>query len=248
MTAMYLHHLNPSLKALTIVLLVILIAFIFEPLPPFIFLIWTILFTFLFGKVNWKRYILFFIPFLIFSFGMLWTAVVFGDSTDPAGDTVQLLGMELYRENLMTSLALSLRVLVVASLSLLFIFTTNVIDFILSMIQQLRLPPKIAYAVLAGYRFLPLLRDELKIIQDAHRVRGLGQGRSWKEKMARYRMYVIPLLASAIRKAERTAVAMESKGFTGEKGRTFYRTFQIRKIDWFFPVAMLSGFIVALLL
>ncbi|MFC4023559.1 energy-coupling factor transporter transmembrane component T family protein [Oceanobacillus longus] len=244
---MFLQHLNPSIKALTIMMLVVLLAFIFEPLTPMLFLIWTISITFIFGKVEWKKYVLYFIPFVIFAFGMLWTSVIFADTPKNQDEIIVLLGMEYPRESVLTALALSIRVLNVAALSLMFIFTTNIVHFILSMMQQLRLPPKIAYAVLAGYRFLPMMRDEIKIIHDAHRVRGVNQAKTIKEKWNNYKRYSIPLLASAIRKAERTAMAMESKGFTGDKNRTFYRQFTIKKTDWLFPLIMLIGFFTALL-
>ncbi|WP_067726017.1 energy-coupling factor transporter transmembrane component T family protein [Oceanobacillus damuensis] len=244
---MFLQRLNPSLKALTILLFVVLLALIFDPITPSLFLIWTVSITFLFGKVAWKKYVLYFIPFMIFAFGMLWTTVIFADAPANKNDILLIFGMEYPRESILTALALSLRVLNVAALSLLFIFTTNIAHFILSMMQQLRLPPKIAYAVLAGYRFLPMMRDEIKIIHDAHRVRGVNQAKTIKEKWNNYKRYSIPLLASAIRKAERTAMAMESKGFTGDKDRTFYRQFTIRKTDWFFPLVMLIGFTTAVI-
>lgn len=244
---MFLHHLNPSVKAITIALLVILLAFIFDPITPLIFLIGTIVITFIFGKVEWKKYILFFIPFFILSLGMLWTTIAFAAAPNNPNDIVTLLGMVFPRESLLIAIALSLRILSVAALSLLFIFTTNVVDFILSLIQQLKLSPKIAYGVLAGYRFLPMMKDELIIINQAHRIRGVNQEHTMKGKWNQYRRFVIPLLASAIRKAERTAIAMESKGFTGDKNRSFYRHFRVTKRDWMFPFMMLLTFSLAVL-
>jgi len=237
-----LHHLNPSLKALTICILTVLLAFVFEPMTAFLFLIWTIAITFIFGKIDWKKYILYFLPFVIFAFGMFWTSIIFAGTQDGTVEMLHLVGLNVPLESFLTALALSLRVLNVASLSLMFIFTTNTVDFILSLIQQMRLPPKIAYGVLAGYRFLPLMKDELKTIQSAYQIRGISQGKTWKEKWLKYKRMSIPLLASAIRKAERTAVAMESKGFTGDRNRTFYRRFSIKKSDWIVPVILLIGF------
>ncbi|WP_442852713.1 CbiQ family ECF transporter T component [Bacillus sp. J33] len=40
-------------------------------------------------------------------------------------------------------------------------------------------------------------------------------------KISELKRYAVPLLAGAIRKAERTAMAMESKGFTGKKIESF---------------------------
>ena len=245
---MFLHQLNPSIKAITIALFVMLLAFIFDPITPFVFLIGTITITFVFGKVKWKSYVLYFIPFSILSFGMLWTTIAFATLPNNPNDVITLLGMTFPRESFLTALALSLRILSVAALSLLFIFTTNVVDFILSLIQQLKLPPKIAYGVLAGYRFLPMMKDELVIINQAHRIRGINKAHTIMGKWHQYRRFAIPLIASAIRKAERTAIAMESKGFTGDKDRTFYHHFTISKKDWLFPLIMLVIFSLAVLI
>lgn len=242
---MFLHGLNPSIKALTIIMAIILLALIFDPLTPVLFMIFTISLTFIGGKVQWKRYLLYFIPFSLLAFGMLWTTIVFARTPSNPDDIINIFGLTFAKETFFVALALSLRTLSVASLSLLFILTTNVIDFILSLIQQFRLPPKIAYGVLAGYRFLPMMKDELKLIHAAHRIRGMNQAKGVKGRLQQYQRFVIPLLASAIIKAERTAMAMESKGFTGDKDRTFYRQFTVSYKDGLFLLAMVVAFLLA---
>ena len=121
-------------------------------------------------------------------------------------------------------------------------FTTDPILFMLSLIQQCKLPPKLAYGVIAGFRFLPLLKDEILIIRQAHRIRGAASDSGLKGKLSAFRRFTIPLLAGAIRKAERTAIAMESKGFTGSRNRTFYRTVTVRRADWCFFLLVLLLF------
>lgn len=113
-------------------------------------------------------------------------------------------------------------------------FTTDPILFMLSLVQQCRLSPKLAYGVIAGFRFLPLLKDEVQLIQQAHKIRGGAAESGIINKISALKRYTIPLLASAIRKAERTALAMESKGFTGSRNRTYYRTLSVNRRDWVF--------------
>src|SRR5690625_608568 len=158
---MFLQRLNPSVKAVTIIVFIIFLAMIFEPVTPLLFLMWTIFVTFIFGKVDVKKYLLYFAPFIIFALGMFWTSIVFADTPNHPDDAIRFFGIDFPKESVLTALALTLRILNVAALSLLFVFTTNTVHFILSMMQQLKLPPKIAYGVLAGYRFLPMLKDEL---------------------------------------------------------------------------------------
>ncbi|WP_308215275.1 energy-coupling factor transporter transmembrane component T [Sinobaca sp. H24] len=52
--------------------------------------------------------------------------------------------------------------------------------------------------------------------------------------MWKWKQYAIPLMAGAIRKAERTAAAMEVKGFDGAGNRTRYQTMPYHKEDIFF--------------
>ena len=237
---MFLHQLNPAMKALTVVVIVVLLALIFDPITPTLLLLSTIILTFIGGKVSWKKYCLYFLPFVLFSFGMLWTTLAFAKEPAYPEEMSSFLLFEFPKESILVALSLALRVLSVAALSLLFLFTTNVVHFILSLMQQFKLSPRIAYGVLAGYRFLPMMKDEMKIIREAHRIRGIDQARTTKEKLSQYKRYAIPLLASAIRKAERTAIAMESKGFTGDRNRTYFRQFTITKKDWLFLTLMLA--------
>lgn len=237
---MYIHKLNPSIKAITIILSVLLLTFVFDPITPLLFIIWIWIITLFVAKVKIKKFLLFLSPFLIFAFGMFWSNLAFGNEPLNPTEVVSFLGNNIPIENINTALALSLRILAFASLSLLFLLTTNILHFILSLMQQCKLPPKLAYGILAGYRFLPMIKDELGLIRSAHRVRGINRAKTLKEKVHQYKRFIIPLLASAIRKAERTAIAMESKGFTGSRDRTFYRQFTVTSKDWLFLVMMLS--------
>ena len=159
------------------------------------------------------------------------------------GDSViwELGFLTLTAEGFQRGVSLGLRVLSFATLSIMFTLTTKPTDFLLSLMQQCKLPPKLAYGIMAGYRFLPLIKEEFQTLQNAHRVRGVARARPIPEKVQQLKRYVIPLLAGAIRKAERTALAMESKGFTGEKNRIFYREITVTKIDWLFFVLMISA-------
>ncbi|GGM28064.1 hypothetical protein GCM10011351_12440 [Paraliobacillus quinghaiensis] len=87
---------------------------------------------------------------------------------------------------------------------------------------------------------MPMIKDELVLIKSAHRVRGINRAKTLKENVHQYKRFIVPLLASSIRKAERTAIAMESKGFTGSRERTFYRQFTVTTKDWLFMIMMLT--------
>lgn len=90
--------------------------------------------------------------------------------------------------------------LVFTALSFMFIFTTNMVHFILSLMQQCKLPPKLTYGILAGYRFLPLMKEELWQIWAAHRVRGADHGSGIRNTIQQYKRYAIPYLPVRFRK------------------------------------------------
>lgn len=239
---MVLQSINPGIKVAAVLLCVCLLALVFDPLTPLLFLSWTIGITFIFGRVPAKKWLLFFSPFLIVALGYIWTAILFAKVPEGGTETILLrLGwLEVTQEALIRGASLAARMLSFAALSLMFVFTTDSPRLMLSLMQQFKLSPKLAYSIMAGYRFLPLFREELQILQNAHRVRGINRSGGFRGKLKQIRRYVIPLLASAIRKAERTAVAMESKGFTGSRDRTFYQKVKVQPRDWMFLGSMLA--------
>jgi energy-coupling factor transport system permease protein len=131
-------------------------------------------------------------------------------------------------------LATALRVYALVLLSLIFSFTTDASDFIRALVQQWRLPYKIGYGALAAFRFVPMLQSELRVIQAAHRVRGVAGGGGLRGAYVQARRYAVPLLATAIRQAERTALAMDGRAFGAYATRTYYRQCSFSFRDYVF--------------
>lgn len=187
------------------------------------------------------RFLLYLSPFSLFALSFLWINVLF-----PAerGDTVlfSIGPVDIAQENVLTGLSLGLRSLVFASWSLLFVLTTEPTRLMLGLIQHCKLAPRFGYGLMAAYRFLPLFREELQQVRAAHRIRGLGETGGLAGKWRQMKRYSIPLLASAVRKAERVAVAMESKGFDDSPDRVFYR-----RIGWSWKDVVSGSFLLLLL-
>jgi energy-coupling factor transport system permease protein len=237
---MLLNNLNPSIKALTIVLCILLLSIFFDPVTPLICLFFTTALTFLIGKVSIKKWLILFSPFLFMAFVYIWSSLLF-PRVSLGGDIIwQWSFISITEESLLRSLSLGLRMLSFASLSLMFALTTSPDHLLLSLMQQCKLHPKIAYSIMAGYQFLPLVKEEFEIIRCAHQVRGAGKKQTIAGKLKQIKMYIIPLLATGIRRAERTATAMEAKGFTGSRERDFFKVISISKNDWLFLVLLFS--------
>lgn len=226
-----LHDMNPSLKFITVTIAMLGLAFFFNPWTPLLFFFSILVLQLVFSRMDWKLWSLFMLPFVIGAFGYLWTTIVFGAET---GGTViwSPFGYDVRDEQLALALSLSFRVLAFSSLSLLFALTTDPVKFVMSLMQQLKLSPKLAYGVLVGYQFLPVLKDEFFQIQQAHRLRGAAVEKFWWQRVLDVRRVIIPMLAGAVRKAERSAFAMEARGFTGEVRSEYYHPVRLGRLDF----------------
>lgn len=234
---------NPTMKAFMVLIPGLLLGFIFDPYTPLIYLIFIILMTFIFTNISWKHWSMFFIPFVLLSFSFAWMTMLYKSDSFSGGEVLLSFWLfEVTTESMKVAISLSLRSLCFFALSLLFILTTDSTKFMLSLMQQLNFPPKLTFGILAGYRFLPTFQYELQVLRQAHRIRGIPKPKGIRERLQQLRRYLIPLLAEAIRKAERVAIAMESKGFTGSRDRTHYHLLTVDKRDWIFLTAFIGVF------
>lgn len=142
----------------------------------------------------------------------------------------------LYGASVAIGFATALRLGAIVALALLPGLTTTGPDLVRSFVQQLRVPYRIGYTALAAFRFVPRFGHELEVIRQAHRVRGAHLGRGPVAAIARWTGYVVPLLAGAIRHAERVALAMNARAFGAYPDRTERHGVPLRTRDTVFVV------------
>ena len=241
----FLQRVNPTLKLICVFVVIFMMIFIFDPWTPLILFVLTISVIAIFGGVSIRFLFLLLLPFRLFAFSFVWINVAFPSER---GETILFYigSMPVAKENLMIGISLGLRSFVFISWSLLFVLTTEPTKFMLSLIQHCKLSPRFGFAMMAAYRFFPMFRQELQQVRAAHRIRGLGELRGLKGRLQETKRYVIPLLSSAIRKAERVAIAMESKGFDGSRKRSYYYVIPWTRMDIVFGSSFIL-FCVALL-
>lgn len=145
-------------------------------------------------------------------------------------------GWTLYGEAVRIGLATGLRLAAIVALALVPGLSTTGADLVRAMVQQLRVPYRIGYTALAAFRFVPRFGHELEVIRQAHRVRGAHAGRGPIAAVARWGGYVVPLLAGAIRHAERVALAMDARAFGAHTDRTERHLVRFRPSDAAFAV------------
>ncbi len=144
----------------------------------------------------------------------------------------------LYGGALMIGLATALRLAAIVALALAAGVTTSGPDLVRASVQQLRVPYRIGYTALAAFRFVPRFGHELDVIRQAHRVRGSHGGRGPFAALARWWGYLVPLLAGAIRHAERVALAMDARAFGAYPDRTERHLVPFRRRDVVYVAAM----------
>jgi energy-coupling factor transport system permease protein len=72
---------------------------------------------------------------------------------------------------------------------------------------QARVPYRVAHVMYIALRFIPLLQIDVQAIHDAQRLRGVKPGLGKVVKTA------VALLATELRRADETAVALETRAF-----------------------------------
>lgn len=132
---------------------------------------------------------------------------------------------------------ISLRLVALGLPGLLLVASTDPTDLADALVQKWRAPARAAYAALAALRLLPLLAQELTVIRQARRARGVGAGWNPLAWASTATALLFALLVQAIRRATRLAAAMDSRGFDAATVRSFARESVLRRSDWAFGLS-----------
>ena len=236
-----LHRLNPSIKLLAVVLVTVAITFVFDIPTPLTFLVASLLLTVVVGRIPVRYVLLSMAPFVLVSLSFVFINVLFFDPDQARTPLFYIGPLLVSREGVIAGVSVALRVLFLVSTSLMFVSTTKPRDFVLSLIQQAKLNYKLAYAVLAAFRFIPIFAEEYASIRAAAQVRGAGASSGILGAVRSLRRDAVPLLAGAIRRSERLALAMDSRAFGAYPTRTYHRRLYVTTADWVFLGAVLVG-------
>lgn len=239
----FLYRINPLAKLLAPVPAMILLVFVRDVATPLAFLALT--YALLLIGVRFTRRLAF---VLLFALPIGALAIGFGFSlwTDPTrvDQSVvvwQIGSWTLYGGALVVGFATGMRIAAIVALALIAGLSTTGPDLVRSSVQQLRVPYRIGYTALAAFRFVPRFGHELEVIRQAHRVRGAHGGRGPFVAIARWSGYIVPLLAGAIRHAERVALAMDARAFGAHPDRTERHIVPFRARDVAFIVLFVAA-------
>lgn len=234
----FLHRLNPTVKLLVAFLGSLVLIFIFDPYTPAIFYALALA-TMVVARLPLTIIALAHLPFLAFAFSIFWVNLLFRSY----GEVLATVGpLSITEPGLRIGGSLALRTLVIGAYAATFVLTTDPTRLVTSLVQNARISPRFAYAMLAAYRFLPILRSEFAVIRRAHAMRGDPPGRGPLRRVRRAARQSLPLLVSAVRRAERVGIALESRGLGAKPSRTFWRPVPLRRADLIFLAGAVAVF------
>jgi energy-coupling factor transport system permease protein len=114
-----------------------------------------------------------------------------------------------------------MRIYSIFLLSFVFVRCTNPRDLAVGCIQVLRVPYRFGYSLFIALRVIPLIEDQLRTVQAAQMIRGVGAEpgiRGWIKNSMRYTM---PVLVGVMRECNVMVYSMESRAFGAHPTRTF---------------------------
>jgi energy-coupling factor transport system permease protein len=237
----WLHRRNPTAKLAAHLLVSLLLTVVFDPLTPLFFFLCALLAGRALGRLPVAVMLKALLPFWLLGVSLLVTNALF--ATRPEQATVLWRGGPFTAtvEGATIGFSLAERSVAIAAFTIVLIMSTDPTALVRSLVQQAHLPPRFAYPALAAYRFLPLLQTEFETIRLAHRLRGVGRSRGWLGWLREQARMTLPLLANAIRRAERVALAMDARGFGSLRPRTHYRRVAFDRRDGLLIVATTAG-------
>ena len=203
---------NPTVKAFTVLICVILLSFEYLVSLNLLVLAVCLLLLMFCSRVSLKKIGVILLPACIAAFGLFVMGLYYarGGSTQTM-DLSSLSAMPYsvraaMSQNLYTALQLATRLLAYAGLGILFALSTEGDFFIASLLHQCHLPPKFAYGILAAFHLMPGMAREYAQVRTAFAARGLKAGPLSMKP-------VFTMLVNSVRWSESIAMAMESKGF-----------------------------------
>lgn len=157
------------------------------------------------------------IPFALFGVGFLTTSILFREGSDFASKMAA--EAPFVSEGVSAGIVLFLRAIACGMVSALFTLTTDPGDLVKALMKDWRLSPRIGYALFSALNLVPDLASEAQQIRLARAMKRGGSPRRIPGLIEGFSL-MLPLLAFAIRRASRAAIAMEARGLSGQGRRT----------------------------
>lgn len=227
---------NPTVKLALLTAVSLVAMFLLDPVTPSILYVFGLVGVAMSVRVPARTLLLAHLPFLAFGLGVF----VVNALSRPGTILWQAGLFRITGEGLSIGAALAARTLLIGVLAVGFLLSTDGVALMTSLHHNAHLGARVTYAILAGYRMLQEMPREFVTIRHAHTVRADLRGSTRPPRGPRHLAGVIfTLLVVSIRKGERMAQALESRGL-GLEPRTTWRPVRITAADWWFAAGVLT--------
>lgn len=233
---------NPTVKLVLLTAVSLVVMFVLDPLTPAALYLLALAGVAGSTRLGPRSLIASHAPFVLFAVGVLAVNAL----SRPGEALWQAGALRVTVEGLSVGGALAGRTLLIGVLAIGFLASTDGVALMTSLHHNARVGARTTYAILAGYRMLQEMPREWATIRHAHAVRaGFGGGR--RPRGARHLAGVVfTLLVVSVRKGERMAQALESRGL-GLEPRTTWRPVRVTRADGWFAAGVLGAVALVLL-
>lgn len=181
------------------------------------------------------------LPFAVSMFviqGLFWTG----------GTPVASMGpLSLKAEGLVFATTITGRLLAIMGSFLLFLLSTPPDDLMIAL-EERGVPNSITYIILSTIQLVPGLQGRAGKIRDAQRARGLETAGGIIQRLRSLLPLVEPLVLGSIIDVDERAIALEARGFSSSRKKTFFHMVKDRRWEQMFRLVLLIVTILALLL
>lgn len=144
--------------------------------------------------------------------------------TTPSTSFIKVGGIQLGEQGFERGLEFFLRITIMVLASFIFIWTTDIRDLMTGFVR-IGMPYRFAFAIFLALRFLPIVQQEVEAVKAAHAIRGRALRSPIRHRFRLWQRYMFTVIVNGLRKAENTALAIESRGFGAYPNRTYVKSF-----------------------
>jgi len=152
--------------------------------------------------------------------------------TVPSTSFINIAGFIIGQQGFERGLEFFLRITIMVLASFLFIWTTDIRDLMTGLVH-IGMPYRYAFSIFLALRFLPIVQQEVDAVKAAHAIRGRASYSPIRHRFRLWQRYMFTVIVNGLRKAENTALAIESRGFGAYPDRTYTKSFRWTKTGIF---------------
>jgi energy-coupling factor transport system permease protein len=215
------HRLNPMTKvvlAISLVLIAFLSPWYWTPLALFLIVILPLSLIAKVSREYWSFILKVILPTLVILF-IMQALFLPGDSRILFRE---VLGLEITELSVRFAFRNVMRILVMISSFTILLLTTHPSE-LMSDLTRRGLPGQFAYVVISSLQIIPQMQAKAQTIISAQRSRGLDTQSSFFRRVRGILPLVGPLVFGSFLEVEERAIAIEARGFTSTRPKTFLR-------------------------